>query len=193
MPDNPQNKAESWMRNVLLGSLALNVFLAGFLFAKVIYPTEIKSEVAPIEFTLRGLPQDLPRDFQEGLEQSFRIHSKEMEENYEALIEARFKVQELLGLEELDEMAMKAALEQVRDLQFRIQIPMHEAFVDAARNMDAEGRREMMFLGENIDVRGLWSPKHFDGARWRVEFDNGEIILELQGITDGIDEDQGEE
>jgi len=194
MADDKRKKAENWMRNLLLGSLGLNVFLAGFLFAKVLTPSVPETQLStPVRFTLGGLPTDLPMDLRESLEDSFRLHSAEVEETYMELVEARLRVKEILELEELDQETLQEVLKEVRELQIKIQIPMHEVLVQAAIDLDAESRRELLFLGDRFDGRGLWNPRKFDGARWRVQFENGEIILDFEGITDRNEADEGEE
>ena len=189
MADDPRNKTENWMRNLLLGSLGLNVFLAGFLFANILTPSVPETQPTPIQFTLGGLPNDLPLDLMESLEDGFRLHSDEVEKNYQQLSEVRLRVREILELGELDQEALQQALADIRELQMKIQIPMHEIFIGAAIDLDAEGRRKLLFMGDGFDGRGLWSSRKFDGARWRVRFENGEIILDLEGITDGNEEE----
>jgi len=185
---------EVWMRSLLLGSLGLNIFLAGFLFAKVLAPNTPDTPAQPVQFTMGSLPSDMPIEIREGLEDSFRAHSTEVREKYKKLEEARIKVGEILGVEELDQAALQKALEDIRELQVEIQIPMHQVLIEAATDLNAKERRELLFPGTRLDARGLWGVRQFDGARWKVEYDNGEIVLNFQGITDGKDEeDNGED
>jgi len=186
-------KSQIWMRNLLLGSLGLNVFLAGFLFAKIIGPEAQDPNVQPIQFTLGSLPSDMPIAIREGLEDNFKLHSAEVREKYKELNEVRLRVGDILGMEELDQVALQRALEEIRELQLEIQIPMHQVLVEAAADLDAKTRRELLFPGTRLDARGLWGTRQFDGARWKVEYDNGEIVLNFQGITDGKDEDDPSE
>ncbi|MCH7630556.1 MAG: hypothetical protein IIC07_01515 [Proteobacteria bacterium] len=86
-------------------------------------------------------------------------------------------------------MGNREEAEDIRELQIKIQIPMHEILIEAAIDLDTESRRKLLFLGDGFDGRGLWSSRKFDGARWRVRFENGEIILDLEGITDGNEEE----
>ena len=193
MSDNTPIKSENWMRNLLFGSVGLNVFLAGFLFANLLGPTPSGSETTPIHVSMGSLPNDMPMELREELEDSFRNHSAEVEEAYRELATVRVWVQDILEQPELDRAALEEALEDIRDIQVKIQIPMHEVLIEAAMNLDAETRRALLSMGDRFDVRGVWDSKKFDGARWKIEFENGEIRLDLQGITDRRDDDRDDD
>lgn len=104
----------AWMRNLLLGSAALNVFLAGFLLAKFLGPEEISPTRTPPTVVLGALPQDLPANVREEFENNFRVHRDDVEENYEDLFQARIKFQELMKGMDFDEEAMNEALEEIQ-------------------------------------------------------------------------------
>lgn len=192
MSGQVQKSPESWMRNLLLGSVALNVFLAGFLFAKVIGPGTDDQASEPVLFTLQTLPQDLPFELQEGLENSFQLHSTDMERLYGEMLHARLRVQEIMNQENFNELALEQALAEIGDLQIKIQVPMRAAFIEAAKVWDADTRREFTMWSESFDGRGLWNPRRVDGARWRVEFDDGEFIIDFRGFSDP-EEERGED
>lgn len=175
--DKPQ-----WLQKVLVVSLGLNLFLAGFLVAKE-FPTSDVSGSEPLTVSLSGLPQDISPQLREALETSFRKHSREVSKIYFDLNDARIKAREVLQQQELNEKALEDALANVRELQIKIQGPIHEALIEAAKELDVENRRQLVLFGDTFD-RGIWQPRSIDGTRWRVEFDNGEFTLDLKGITD---------
>lgn len=188
MSNQTKKTPEAWTKNLLLGSVVLNVFLVGFLFAKVLEPApEPTPELA--NFTFSSLPSDIPVVLSEKLEKSFRPHQEEMRRAYGDLVSARVRVQDILVMEELDEVALEEALANIREFQIRIQGPMHAALIDAARDLDFEMRRKLAGFNKTFEGTGTWEIKRFDGARWRVEFEDGDFVLELHGITDREDED----
>lgn len=191
MSDPTQKTPEAWTKNLLFGSIVLNVFLAGFLFAKILEPAQ-SQEPEPVNFTFSSMPSDLSNAFSERLEDNFRPHQEELIRAYEDLRVVRFRVQDILSDEDFDEVALEEALANVRKLQFDIQVPMHAALIEAAKELDYDTRRKLNILNETFEGPGTWELKRVDGARWRVEFDNGEFVMELQGITDVDDEEDNE-
>jgi len=189
MANTEQTGKPPWLQKALIVSLGLNLFLAGFLLAKGLQPGTIGPRPEPLTVNLSGLPQDIPPELRESLEDNFRKHSREVSMIYGDLIEARIVAREALQQEQLDEVALENALAEVRELQIKIQGPLHEALIDAAKELDAEMRRELVMFGETFD-RGIWQPRNVDGVRWSVQFDNGELVLNLQGITDTDDENE---
>ena len=188
MANTKQTSKPPWLQKALIVSLGLNLFLAGFLLAKGLTPSDYFPR-EPLSVNLSGLPQDIPPELRESLEDNFRKHSREVSMIYGDLSEARIVAREALQQEPLDEVALENALAEVRELQIKIQGPLHEALIDAAKELDAEMRRELVMFGETFD-RGIWQPRNVDGVRWSVQFDNGELILNLQGITDTDDENE---
>lgn len=173
-----------WMRNLLLASAGLNIFLAGFIFAKVLAPEVENKPVERTKIELASLPKDLPPHIREEVEDQFRTHRKDMERDYEKLVEARVRVRDLLDDENLDEEALRAALDEMNGLQIEIQGTIQNALFQAMLQMDPEVRRVFFLKGEDGAERGIWTQRNFDGARWKVEIENGNIVLDLQGITD---------
>ncbi len=173
----------AWMRNLLLGSAALNVFLIGFLFAKVLGPEVEPGQKAPTTVTLGALPPDLPQELREEFENNFKAHQGEVEKKYRDLFQTRIKVKDLMEAANLDEKALKESLKKVRLLQDDIQGSIHDTMVETLRDMDPDTRRIFVFGGDPGLEKGIWTQRQFDGARWKVEFENGQIVIDFQGIT----------
>ncbi len=179
----------AWMRNLLLGSAALNVFLAGFLFANFLGSTKVSPDPTTPSIVLGGLPPNLPPQVREKFEKNFRVHKAEVEENYENLFRARIKFQDLMEGIDIDEEALNEALAEIRGLQIEIQGSIHETMVDTLRDMDPETRRIFIMGGDEGLERGIWSQRQFDGSRWRIDVDNGEIKIDFLGIKKEDDKD----
>lgn len=181
MADQESRKTPTaWMRNLLLGSAALNVFLAGFLFANVLGPTDPPKNSSTPTVNLGALPPDLPPRIREEFENNFRVHRQNVEENYQDLFQARIKIQDIMEMVDLDEEALNEALEEIRGIQIEIQGSIHETMVETLRNMDPKMRQIFITGGDQGLERGIWSRRQFDGSRWKVEIDNGEIKINFQ-------------
>lgn len=186
-----------WMRNLLLASTALNVFLAGFLFAKVLGPEGTADNRTPTTVTLGALPPDIPPELREEFEKNFRHHQGEVEMKYRDLFQARIKIRDLMEATHLDEDALKEALMKVRGLQDDIQGSIQESMVETLKDMDPDMRRVFIFGGDPGLEKGIWTQRQFDGSRWKVEFENGQIVIDFEGIkrdkTDKKDEPSGDD
>lgn len=180
----------TWMRNLLLGSAALNVFLAGFLFAKFLGTSEIPEDLTTPTINLGALPPDLPPRIREEFENNFRVHRRNVEENYEDLFQARIKIQDLMGMVDLDEEALNKALEEIRGLQIEIQGSIHATMVETLRDMDPELRQIFILGGDQGLEKGIWSQRRFDGVRWKVDIENGEIKIDFRGIARDPEDDE---
>lgn len=174
--------AQGTLRNILIASLAVNVFLAGFVFARVLGPERGVPSPEPLAINLRGLPQDIPPQVREGLEQGFKPHRREVERAYRDLIRARIEIGEILNREDFSPEELERALKKVRELQIKIQGPLHQAFVESMKHLNAHERREFVFSVDSMETGGFWAPRRFDGARWRVELADGKIIFDLKGL-----------
>ncbi|HXV74617.1 MAG TPA: periplasmic heavy metal sensor [Sphingomonadales bacterium] len=195
MDGEPQAFHPRWARNLLIGSLALNVFLAGFMFARTLGPKHTDRAAEPAVFSLRALPSDMPLEVREEFEKNFKAVRPEIVKDYRELVNARLKVKALLDDESFNPDELSAALAEVRGLQTRIQGPLHHALVESMKDLDADARRQFAFQIDSLEGGGVWAPRHFDGARWRVDFDNGKIILDFKTFDHGEDgeENGGEE
>jgi len=194
MPGEPQNFRRAWARNLLIGSLALNVFLAGFVFARALAPGRLAGGKAePALFSLRALPPDMPIEVRQAFEKNFQAVRPEIARDYRELVDARLKVKSILDDESFSPGELSAALAEVRDLQVKIQGPLHEALVESMKNLDADARRKFAFQIDSLEGGGVWAPRHFDGARWRVDFDDGKIILDLKAFDHAKGETEDEE
>lgn len=191
MADQETRKTPAtWMRNLLLGSAALNVFLAGFLFAKVLGPTDQPDNNSTPTVNLGALPPDLPPRIREEFENNFRAHRQNVEENYQDLFQTRIKIQDIMEMVELDEEALNEALEEIRGLQIEIQGSIHETMVETLRDMDPEMRRIFILGGDQGLERGIWSRRQFDGSRWKVEIENGEIKINFRKDRQDPEDDE---
>lgn len=159
-----------WLRIGLVASLGLNIFLGGFVAARMLGPKP--QAVAPeiVGLDLRGLPQGLSLQVREELEDSLRDHQREIRRAYKDYRNQQREISQLLREEKLNEKAVAQAYEQLRRLNAQVQGPMQRALVDAIRKMDTASRRQFVEIRELPRVRRFGRPENVDGSRWRFEW-----------------------
>lgn len=165
---------DKWLRIALVASLGANIFLGGFVAARMLGPKPPQAEPEIIDLRLRGLPQGLSSEVREELEHSMRAYRHEIRDAYKEYRAQQREINELLVEERLDERAIIDAQRQLRGLNAQIQRQMQRALVDAMREMKAETRRGMIELRRIPKVRRFGRPESVDGARWRFNWRDGE-------------------
>ena len=187
---------EKWLRIALVASLGANIFLGGFVAARMLGPKSPQAEPEIIDLRLRGLPQGLSSEMREELEHSMRAYRHEIRNAYRDYRAQQREINELLVEEKLDERAITDAQRQLRGLNAQIQRQMQRALVDAMREMKAETRRGMIELRRIPRVRRFGRPESVDGARWRFNWRDGEgFQMDLGGrnITVLVPPEPGQE
>lgn len=95
-----------------------------------------------------------------------------------------------MGMVDLDEEALNKALEEIRGLQIEIQGSIHATMVETLRDMDPELRQIFILGGDQGLEKGIWSQRRFDGVRWKVDIENGEIKIDFRGIARDPEDDE---
>lgn len=165
---------EKWVRIALVASLGANIFLGGFVVARMLGPKPPRAELEFVDLRLRGLPQGLSSEMREELEHSLRAYRHEIRNAYGKYRKQQQEINELLVEEKLDLRAVAQAQQQLRRLNAQIQRQVQQALVDAVREMKAETRRNMIELRQVPRVRRFGRPESVDGARWRFNWRDGE-------------------
>lgn len=164
------DRVEKLVRLGLVASLGLNIFLGGFVAARMLGPKPPQDAPEIIGMNLRGLPQGLSSEVREKLEDSMREHRREIRRAYGDYRDQQREINQLLREEQLNEKAVARAYEQLRRLNAEIQGPMQRALVDAIRKMDVDSRRQIIDLREIPTVRRFGRPESVDGTRWRFDW-----------------------
>ncbi len=180
-PNQPNGqRIEKWIRIALIASLGANIFLGGFVAARMLGPKPLRTAPEIVDLNLRGLPQGLSSEVREELENSMRSYRREIRHAYREYREQQREINRLLVEERLNEPAIAKAHEQLRALNARIQGPIQRALIDAMSQMDAETRRQMIKLRQVSRKRRFGRPKSVDGSRWRFEWhDDDGFRLEM--------------
>ena len=179
MSENPLvDSKRRWIGPILTGSIILNVFLIGFVAARLITPDSAPSG-KNIEFTMRSLPDGLSEEARERLEDQIRDRQEEMNVAYERLNEARERVNEILTADDINPRALDRELSKLRRLQMEIQDPIHRAFIEATKEMNREARREMIRARRAERIERMRMPESVDGVNWRFRVEDGKVKLDV--------------
>jgi uncharacterized membrane protein len=181
-------KQAGWVKAVLMGSLALNLFLGGFIVARLLRPQPLPAKpVVTLDF--QSVPEGMQGEALERIEDAMRERRRELRRAYSDYRQARRDAVRLLGEEELNEQALKEVYEQMRELSNRIQEPIHGAVIEALRNVDVMERRRILQQQRLRGPRQIHRTDRVDGNRWRLEFRDGDIELNFDDLFDENEED----
>jgi len=169
-----------WIGGALIASLALNLFMGGFLVARLISGERQQSAMSPVEIDFRTLPRGLPPSIREDIEHHVRERKREITHTYRELIQARATLGKLMIQENLDKGALEKEFGKLRDLQIELQSPLHEAMIEALGTLNPEQRREIVFVDQSGTPRRLWMPGRVDGQRWEFRSEDGRFTFDFR-------------
>lgn len=181
-------KQDGWIKGIVTASLALNLFLGGFIVARFIkpQPTETRPVVG---LDLQSIPGGVRGEALERIEDAMHERRRELRRVYSDYNQARRDANRLLGEEELNEAALAAAYQRMRELSNQIQEPIHGAVIEALRGLDVMERRRILRDRRHARPISIRGAGQVDGNRWRLEIRNGEIELDFDDLFDETDED----
>ena len=184
-------KQAGWVKAVLMGSLALNLFLGGFIAARLFRapPTPPKPVVA-LDF--QSIPEGMRGEALERIEDAMRERRGELRHLYSDYRQARRNAVRLLGEEQLNEEELSKVYEHIRELSSRIQEPIHGAVIEALRQVDVMERRRILSERQLRGRAPVRRSGRVDGNRWRLEFRDGEIELNFDDMFDEDEEERQE-
>lgn len=180
-------KIKKWQGAILSASIILNVFLIGFMAARVLIPQQQSaSRSQPVQFEFRSLPESLSGEAREEIEEQMRMHQEHVSEAYERLREVQEEINVMVSEQDFDADALEQSLREMRQLEQEIRGPMQRAFVNVMRNADHESRRAIVNERRNEMRQRMRNkvrePNRVDGSRWSFSTDDGHIQLEMDGI-----------
>ncbi len=181
-----------WIRVALIASLGANIFLGGFIAARLVGPQPHLAAPTVIDLKLRSLPQGLSAEAREELEDSLRGNRHEIRSAYRDYRDQQREINRLLTDELLNEPEIMRAQSELRALNAQIQAQMQRALMEAVKEMKTEARRGMIELRRLPRVRRFGRPESVDGSRWRfnwrdgdgfqMDMDGREIIVEIPSV-----------
>lgn len=123
---------------VLVLSLALNFFLAGWMGARFMH-----GDVLPHRWSITRLVHDLPEDQRAAVVATFERHRDEIRDAMDNLRETRREVADILIEEPYDPKATAAALASLRAQSAAMQETMHDALLEVAAQLPPEARLDL--------------------------------------------------
>ncbi len=147
-----------WVAIALTASLAVNIFLAGLFVGRqmggpphLLMRTMGPAPHEPWRPGDRGLPPFIERMAERLEPQDRRVlvsavekHQADIAARGVALRQARAKLREIVDADKFDRTAAEAALTDLRQRSLEFQQTLQTALLDAAEQLPAEARREMM-------------------------------------------------
>lgn len=185
----PTKTRGNWKTGALMASLAVNLFLGGFVVARLLKP-EITAPPQPVvDLNLGSIPEGLPRAALERIEDAMHNRRHEIRNVYSNYRRTQRETVRLLMEEKLDEKALEEAYRQMRELSNLIQAPIQDAVVQALKDVSVAERRRMI-RSERRQARKRSQPStRVDGNRWRFELRDGKVDLDFDDLFKDGDED----
>ncbi len=125
---------------LLAASLAVNLFLAGFLAARSLRHHDVERRRPPDLFHIGGALRgsDVP-----GVRQKMRTHMQQARPARRELRRARAEVKAALEAEQFDRQRLESALAELRAQSVKMQDLLHGALVDVVDGLSAQERRSL--------------------------------------------------
>ena len=144
------------LRWLLIGSLALNLFLGGIYVGHWVGawrggPDGAAGHVRALRFHLRPMLENLPEASREQAEAVMERHRDPIRGAVRAMRQSRREVRDALLAEPVDEARLDRALAETRERAAASQAAMHAAMTEFARELPPEARRK---LAENLGRHG---------------------------------------
>lgn len=178
------DKFQKWQGVILSGSIILNVFLIGFLVARIGGPSAPQAQRAPMQMVLPTLPPNISFEAKEEIENEMHLHQEEVAAAYERLTEVQEEINRITSEHDLDKEKLEAAFEELSVLENTIRSRMRDAYAKALREINRENRRAItQQRRERIRAQRL-SPKTVDGTRWNFSVDDGKFEFNLDELKD---------
>ncbi len=185
-------KQAGWVKVVLVSSLAVNLFLGGFIVARMLKP-QLQLVRPVVALDLQSVPEGMRGEALERIEDAMRERRRELRRVYSDYSQARRDAVRLLGEEQLNEEALRQVYEQMRDLSTRIQEPIHGAVIEALKGVDVMERRRILRWHRLRHPHPVRRVNRIDGNRWHLEFRDGDIELNFDDMFDENDQDGREQ
>lgn len=134
-----------WILLILGLSVAFNLFAAGVWLGK-----EFKGDRGPrglprehVEFNMRRLAAYLPEGGQDQLRSILSEHRKNLRGHFAEMRAREQKIRELLLAEEVDVVALQAALEEHQNKMSELKAPIQSILLDVVAKLDQETRQAL--------------------------------------------------
>lgn len=148
--ENPRWSRRRWLVVGLVGSIALNLFLAGLVGAWLLRPAFIGSRASPAgvssltaDHIADRIARRLPEPDKPIIRQAFKQHEQEIALSLKAWREAQQMSRRSLRAEPFDPAAFTAAFTRSQEARLTYQMAVHQAVREASLAMTREGRLKL--------------------------------------------------
>lgn len=190
MTNTPKSQNPKWLGTVLMTSVALNLFMGGFIASRYVAQQQPRvpspavvvdtPPVAALDF--RVLPDGVPLNVQENIEKAVRKHTREVERSYRDYARQQRQINRLLSQENVDEDELRAAFAELQAIQERLQGPIYESLALALSRMDLASREMMIVNRENELPLQIIGPEVTAGKNWRFEMKDGKFTIDMEKL-----------
>lgn len=136
-----------WLKIALVGSVALNLFLAGVIGAWVLRPQFVERSASASPPTAGSIASRmaarLPNADRPILHQAFEAHEREIGEHFKQWRMAQQMTRLALRNDPYDGDAFTAAFERAQEARDKFQMAIHQATREAAGRMSHDGRMKL--------------------------------------------------
>lgn len=136
------------MKIALILSLALNLLLISFVAGRALFP---EPRLVGPHVALHHATEELSPEAQELVRSTMRAHGQDLRAHMRELRREKARLQEILAADPLDEAALTAVLQEIRQHNGAIQEEIHEATLEIARQLPPEERQHLnLRWGEHL-------------------------------------------
>lgn len=185
MSEQKTHNKTYWTNSLLLGSLALNLFMGGFIASRLMSGPVPPSPVSPVQpvatLDFKMLPDNIPLHVREDIENDVKRNQKALEAAYKQYAEQQKRINELIGQPDVGVDELREAFQALRDIQADVQGPLHESMAFALANM-SRNEREMIVVerDQEFPIQIITSDVT-DGKKWRFEV-GGKFTIDMDKI-----------
>lgn len=147
------NKGMIALAAVAFVSLLGNLYAVGYVIGRDVARQKpyvqgpqgrVRSERQSLEFTLRGLAQGLSEEGRQEVRRRVRERREALRPVFTEMRRIRRRITLLMRAQTIDEEALTAAFQRLRELNAELQTPLHEALVDVAADLSQEDRQNLL-------------------------------------------------
>jgi uncharacterized membrane protein len=175
---------KKWQGAILSASIILNVFLIGFMAARLGGPQPHTTSSPPVNFEMRTLPKGLSSEAREQIEEKMRQHQEEVGIAYERLNEVQEEINKMVLENDFNADELERSIREMQQLEQQIKRPMQRAFIDVMRNVDRESRRVIVRERRAQTRDKMRRPNRVDGSSWSFTTEGGRFKLEMDDLKD---------
>ncbi len=185
MSEHKTHNKTFWTNSLLLGSLALNLFMGGFIVSRLMAGPSSPALVSPVQpvaaLDFKVLPDSIPMHVREDIENDVRRNQKALEAAYKDYTAQQQKINDLIRQPDVNVDDLREAFQALRDIQAEVQGPLHESMAFALANMNRNERELIVVKRDQEFPIQIITSDVTDGKKWRFEM-GGNFTIDMDKI-----------